>query len=297
MQAHLPDGWEDAPLAAREASGAAPAAGVAGAVAGVDAFAGVADTRGGGDAGGGPGEAGQGGAAGSRERLLADTLLGLGDPLDDEADGDAPLRELAARLPRLVRVAAAGVLLAGEDGNEPRVVSASCEPARLLAGQGPGPDSYHEGAESGGADLDRGPGGLPPEYARRVLRAGYRAVFAFPLRHGKETVGALVLFRAVPGPLDADRADLARTLAGAAALGVLQRRTRHHHARLAAQLQTALDRRVPVEQAKGLLAERFHVPVDVAFDLLRTHARAQRLRVADLALALLAGTASVPGPS
>ncbi|MFI0938941.1 ANTAR domain-containing protein [Streptomyces sp. NPDC021020] len=234
--------------------------------------------------------------SGDVERLLADTLLGLGDPLDDEAEDDAPLRELAARLPRLLRVAAAGVLLAAQDG-ELRVAGASCEPARLLTGQGPGPDSYHEGAEGGAPDLERDPGALPPDYARRALRAGYRAVLALPLRHGKETVGALVLFRAAPGPLDPARADLARTLAGAAALGVLQRRTRRHHARLAAQLQTALDTRVPVEQAKGLLAERFHVPVDVAFDLLRTHARARRLKVTDLALALLAGTATVPGPS
>ncbi|MGW5351307.1 GAF and ANTAR domain-containing protein [Streptomyces sp. NPDC004031] len=247
-----------------------------------------------------PGAAGAGvaaeGAGGAAVRVLAGVLVGLGDGLDDGGEEDVALRELAARLPRLVRVAAAGVLLAGEDG-ELRVVGASCEPARLLAGQGLGPDSFHEGAESAAADLDRGPGGLPPEYVRRVLRAGYRAVLALPLRHGKETVGALVLFRAAPGPLDADSAEVARALAGAAALGVLQRRTRRHQARLAAQLQTALDTRVPVEQAKGLLAERFHISVDAAFDLLRTHARAQRLRVADLALALLAGTATVPGPS
>ncbi|MFI0896727.1 GAF and ANTAR domain-containing protein [Streptomyces sp. NPDC020983] len=247
-----------------------------------------------GSRGGAAGAGSRGGAAG-RERLLADTLLGLGDGLDDEAGDDAPLRLLAARLPRLAGVAAAGVLLAGEDGDL-RVVGASCEPARLLAGQGPGPGSFHEGAEAAAPDLERGPGAFPPEYARRVLRAGYRAVLALPLRHGKETVGALVLFRAVPGPLDPDRADVARALAGAAALGVLQRRTRRHHARLAAQLQTALDTRVPVEQAKGLLAERFHVSVDAAFDLLRAHARARRLRVADLALGLLDGSASVPGP-
>ncbi|WP_234344070.1 GAF and ANTAR domain-containing protein, partial [Streptomyces sp. NRRL F-5123] len=260
--------------------------------------AGLPEARAGDGAGAGPGGAARGGAAdgGQRERLLAGTLLGLGDGLDDEAEDDAPLRELAARLPRLARVAAAGVLLAGEDG-ELRVVGASCEPARLLAGQGPGPGSYHEGAETGAPDLDRGPGALPPDYARRALRAGYRAVFALPLRHRKETVGALVLFRAAPGPLDTDRADVVRALADAAALGVLQRRTRRHHARLAAQLQTALDTRVPVEQAKGLLAERFQVSVDVAFDLLRTHARAQRLKVADLAAGLLDGTVSVPGPS
>lgn len=262
----LPDGWADAPGGlpgeAAEGAGAVPRAAAGEAV---------------------------------RGRLLAETLVGLADTLDDAEEPEGALRRLAGRSVRLLGVAAAGVLLADERG-QPRVVGASGEPARLLAGAGPGAECCRTGREVHARELGRGGAGLPPDFVRGALRAGYRSVFAVPLRHGEEVVGALVLFRAAPGPLPADAAEPARSLADAAAIGVLQRRARRRHALRAAQLQTALDSRVPVEQAKGLLAERFHVSVDDAFALLRAHARSHRLRVADLAAGLLDGTATLPGP-
>jgi len=52
---------------------------------------------------------------------------------------------------------------------------------------------------------------------------------------------------------------------------------------LVAQLEQALESRVVIEQAKGVLAERLGIPVDQAFDLLRAGARAQRIGLHDLA--------------
>ena len=49
------------------------------------------------------------------------------------------------------------------------------------------------------------------------------------------------------------------------------------------QLQTALDTRVVIEQAKGILAERFQLPIDEAFGLLRSSARASRMSLRTLA--------------
>ena len=55
-----------------------------------------------------------------------------------------------------------------------------------------------------------------------------------------------------------------------------------------AQLQEALDSRVVLEQAKGMLAERLGLTVDEAFTLLRRAARSRRMRLHDAALAVLA---------
>ena len=49
------------------------------------------------------------------------------------------------------------------------------------------------------------------------------------------------------------------------------------------QLEHALESRVVIEQAKGVLAERYALPVDDAFGLLRRAARSQRVRIHDLA--------------
>jgi AmiR/NasT family two-component response regulator len=54
------------------------------------------------------------------------------------------------------------------------------------------------------------------------------------------------------------------------------------------QLQTALDSRIAIEQAKGVLAERYRISVDDAFDLLRRSARNHRLRLHALAAAVVA---------
>jgi hypothetical protein len=65
------------------------------------------------------------------------------------------------------------------------------------------------------------------------------------------------------------------------------------------QLQVALDSRVTIEQAKGILAERYGIGVDQAFDRLRGEARSRRMKLADLAAGVVAAAGaqvSAPGP-
>lgn len=52
---------------------------------------------------------------------------------------------------------------------------------------------------------------------------------------------------------------------------------------LSEQLQTALNSRVIIEQAKGVLGQHFGVSMSDAFDRLRRFARANNLRLADVA--------------
>jgi ANTAR domain len=54
-------------------------------------------------------------------------------------------------------------------------------------------------------------------------------------------------------------------------------------ARRCAQLQEALETRIVIEQAKGILAERFHLEPDRAFEVLRRSARSNRVPLRDLA--------------
>lgn len=55
-----------------------------------------------------------------------------------------------------------------------------------------------------------------------------------------------------------------------------------------AQLQHALDSRIVIEQAKGVLSERLRISIDEAFELLRGAARSNRVKVHELARAIVA---------
>jgi hypothetical protein len=60
------------------------------------------------------------------------------------------------------------------------------------------------------------------------------------------------------------------------------------------QLQTALDSRIVIEQAKGILAERLAVKVNEAFDILRFAARSNRTKIHDVARRVIEETETPP---
>lgn len=225
-----------------------------------------------------------------RERRLAEVLVGLADTLDGELDMDAHLGRLAAVCVELLDARAAGLLLAGPDGAL-RTAASGAVPELLpaLDEEGPCLDCYRCAATMDVPDLAHCDE-LWPRFAPRAREAGLHAAYAVPLRRGPEVIGALCVLRAAPGEPPVGDVELAHALADAAAVGVLQLRARREQELLAQQLQRALDSRVAVEQAKGLLAERWGVGVDEAFGALRRYARSHRLRVAELATGVVAGS-------
>ncbi len=96
-----------------------------------------------------------------------------------------------------------------------------------------------------------------------------------------------------PRRLGASGLRIGQALADVATIGLLQERNLRHQEVLAEQLQGALNSRVAIEQAKGMLAERLGLPMERAFDLLRTQARAQNRRLAELAAAVANGTGNL----
>ena len=110
---------------------------------------------------------------------------------------------------------------------------------------------------------------------------------ALPLRLRDERVGALNLFRNTLGALaDSDLA-VGQALADVATIGILHHRILTKADVVNQQLQSALNSRIVIEQAKGVVAERADVGMDQAFALLRSYARRTRQRLADVAQAVV----------
>jgi transcriptional regulator with GAF, ATPase, and Fis domain len=220
----------------------------------------------------------------TREWALAEAFVSLADTLVDEYDVIELLDRLSADCVALLPVDAAGLLLSDQRGSL-RVVSASTAEAHLVElfqvqiSEGPCLDCFHSSSQVIATDLseDR----RWPRFAARARDAGYRAVHALPLRLRSETIGALNLF----GNLSLSPQDLriGQALADVATIGILQERAIHHREILAEQLQVALNSRVIIEQASGMLAERGRLDVAQAFALLRSHARSSGRRLSDLA--------------
>ena len=229
-----------------------------------------------------------------REALLARTLVELADTLVDDFDVVELLTLLTDRCVEVLDVAAAGLMLA-YPGGELRVMASSSDAMRLLelfelqAEEGPCPDCYRTGKPIVNHRLAAS-GGPWPRFEPRAVEAGFRSVHALPMRLRDVTIGALNLFRADEGALtDADVA-AAQALADVATIGVLH----HHSARdtqiVNEQLHHALNTRVVIEQAKGMVAERTGMDMHQAFAALRNHARSHNLRLVDLANDVIAGT-------
>ncbi len=83
---------------------------------------------------------------------------------------------------------------------------------------------------------------------------------------------------------------MARARADLAAISILQHRSADEHQRTDEQLSYALNSRIVIEQAKGILAERATIGPSDAFERLRHHARDHNLRLTDVARGAVDGT-------
>jgi transcriptional regulator with GAF, ATPase, and Fis domain len=231
---------------------------------------------------------GKSSGGGPRERLLADAFVDMADTLVADYDVLDFLHGLAEHCVELLDVDAAGLMLADRSGTL-RVAASSTEQVRLLElfelqnEEGPCLECFESGAPVANDDLDADGASRWPRFSREALSAGFSSVVALPMRLRDETIGALNLFRAEPGPLlDPDRS-LAQALADVATIGILQERGSRRRELLAEQLQEALTSRIVIEQAKGVIAERLGVHVDDAFAQMRGYARSHGEQLSEVA--------------
>jgi transcriptional regulator with GAF, ATPase, and Fis domain len=228
------------------------------------------------------------------ERELAEAFVELADTLVDDFDVMDFLHQVTVRCAQVLGVSAAGVLLTDQRGAL-RVVAASTEQTRLLellqlqTDQGPCPECFHTGQPIAVADLATATSRWP-RFAAEARQMGFASVHALPMRLRTDVIGALNLFDTQPGALDPDTIRLGQALADVATIGLLQARAIRHRETLAEQLQTALNSRILIEQAKGVIAERRHLDMDQSFTLLRGTARTSNRRLSELARAVVDGS-------
>ncbi|MEU4570172.1 GAF and ANTAR domain-containing protein [Micromonospora sp. NPDC023956] len=227
------------------------------------------------------------------ESQLTDVFVEMADTLVDDFDVLDFLHVLTGRCVELLGVSAAGLLLTDQQGAL-QVVAASSERTRLLelfqlqTDQGPCVDCFRTGRPVSVADLpgtDRW-----PTFTAAAAEVGFAAVHAMPMRLRSEVIGALNLFDVQPGTLDENKLRIGQALADVATIGLLQQRAIYRGELLTEQLQTALNSRVLIEQAKGVLAERLQIDVGEAFALLRDSARSRNRRMPEMAQAIIDGS-------
>jgi GAF domain-containing protein len=223
---------------------------------------------------------------------LAESVARLGgvDPVD--AGLDDALELAAKETDDLFAVDGAGIMLLGE-GGVLRYVAASDEPGQMLealhehTGEGPCIDAFLDDQPVVTADMAADP--RWPSIGPLAADHGIRAVLGVPIDLREGPVGTLNVYATKPYHFGEDHLDAIRAYTRVIA-SLLRAAVRAHvEGRAATQLQHALDHRVVIEQAKGVVMERRKLDEKAAFELLRTHARSARMPLDEVARQVLRG--------
>ena len=230
----------------------------------------------------------------AQQQRLVETLVELADTLVAEYDVIDFMQTLAERSVELVDVSAAGIMLADAHG-ELRHAACSSEQMRLVElfelqlEEGPCFDAFRQqrAIRSDSADdaMERW-----PAFAPRAAEGGFAAVSAVPLRLRGDAVGALNLFSTSDGALGDEQLQIVQAMADIATIGILQARLIRDQGLLTSQLEAALDSRVGIEQAKGVVSERRGISVDEAFVLIRRFARNNNRLLSETARGIVDGS-------
>ncbi len=196
------------------------------------------------------------------------------------------LRLVVDETERLFSVDGAGLMLLAAD-DQLRYVAASDEPGRVLeqiqeeVGEGPCLAAFDTGEPSATSNAltDQ----RWPAFGRLVAEHGIHAVLGVPVELQGGPIGTLNVYAVRPHEWDPSEQEA--ILAYARMAGAVLGTAVHAEVKdtVAKQLQRALEHRVLIEQAKGILMERHGIDARTAFERLRRHARSRQERLTDLA--------------
>jgi GAF domain-containing protein len=221
---------------------------------------------------------------------LAQSIGALPPP--DLRDGFVrALQQVTDAAKTLFGAQAAGLMLADAEGTL-RWAAASDQHAQTIqAGQeqlaqGPCATAFAQHAPAAARDAASDP--AYRELAGLLADVGVRAALSVPVEVDGGLIGTLDVYLAQPHDWDASEVAALQTYAGVVGNLLASAAAAQVQGRLAARLQTALDHRVLIEQAKGVVMAREGVDAQAAFERLRTRARSSRRTVVAVAREVLA---------
>jgi GAF domain-containing protein len=223
------------------------------------------------------------------DKLLLKTLTEFAESMADGYELTDVLYRLTDDVTKVLRIAGAGIAVADEDG-QLRYATASSEQVTVLERRqeqdqlGPCVEAFSSQAIVTVEDIATRTDWS--NYRKEAQRLGYRSVAGVPLSLRSERLGALNLYDREVRSWGDDELHTAKVLADMVA-GYLIHDLLVDARRVGEQLQHALNSRVIIEQAKGILSSELGVTVDEAFDALRRHARNNNASLTTLAHAVV----------
>ena len=211
------------------------------------------------------------------QQRLAEVFVELADTLVDDFDVVDLLQTLTDRTVELLDADASGLMLADQRGDL-KLMASTLERARLVemfelqVAEGPCRECFTSGQPITNVDLTDAMERWP-RFTPVAVEAGFRATHALPMRLRGKVIGVLNIFTEAAVPLSDDDIAVGQAMADIATIGLLNESTHNEQVRLSEQLQTALQSRILIEQAKGVLSARAEISVDEAFNRMRHHAR------------------------
>ena len=226
-----------------------------------------------------------------RETKLISAFVNLAGTLTADFDVVDLLQLLVDSCADILDTDAAGILLLDRDGQLQMVASTSDEARvveimQLNAGEGPCVECFSTGKSITVGNIEE-LASTWPRFHTEALAQGFRSVHAAPLRLRGQVLGALNLFGKKLGKLGAADISVAQALADVATIGILQERETRDAQSLAGQLQQALNSRILIEQAKGVVSESLSLTMNEAFAAIRQHARSNNLRLTEVATSVV----------
>ena len=219
----------------------------------------------------------------SRETRLNAAFVTLADTLTEDYDVVELLHTLVEECTAIFDTQAGGLMLADDEGRLQLVASTSeqvelVEIMQLNAGSGPCVDCFETGHRVTVADIEAS-GDRWPAFRAEALKQGFRSIHATPMKLRGRIIGTLNLLSTSVGALTDRDADAAQALTDVATIGILQERVIRESGIVADQLHRALDSRILIEQAKGVLSQTGSMTMDEAFVAMRTFARSHNYRL------------------